>query len=506
MKLLPSLSTGTSQLSPRDAEFIYNESDGHLGHLIAVYLFDTSQHPDAEFTQEQAIEWTTTRLGYSRMFTQRIRRIPLGLEHPYWDPFPDFDIRNHIRVTKITEPGWNPLQKSLNALTTSRMDLDRPPWELHFFTGIENLDDLPPRLTAVVLKSHHSAGDGLAIRALGENMFSDRLRPTEFTPSTPFIQTRMFAKSVPGVVGQTTRFAKKIADTRSSANAISQAEKSGAWVGQLRERPANRFNGKVSGSATLGPITISGNDVRGIKDAVPGATVNDVLLTIVGGALMQYLTSLGERPAGSLVAMVPRSMRQVEKWESANQLVTLCVDMHTETDDPIQRLALIAKSAQSEKTRTSYPAVRHFGTRFDSIPAPLLRLLSYTRNLYHYDTKRPRYHHTTVSNIPLSIEGLTLNGAPGAAVLAIQPPVDSDGLRHFMVASIGGGLTLNVIADAQTMPDIHPYLLLVRESFENLKQASEERSRRIDRNKITSESNILRSLNKRRSPDNYHNN
>ncbi|ERB54212.1 hypothetical protein N806_24110 [Rhodococcus sp. P27] len=82
-----------------------------------------------------------------------------------------------------------------------------------------------------------------------------------------------------------------------------------------------------------------------------------------------------------------------------------------------------------------------------------------------------------VSNIPLSVEGLTLAGAPGAAVLAVQAPIDGDGLRHFMVAAAGGGLTLNVIADTATMPDLHHYIELLRASFDDLAAAARCRLR-----------------------------
>ncbi len=71
-----------AQLNPRDAEFIYHEGAGHLNHLIAVYFFETSLHPSAEFTAEQAVDWVTARLGCDRMFTQRVQRTPLGLDHP----------------------------------------------------------------------------------------------------------------------------------------------------------------------------------------------------------------------------------------------------------------------------------------------------------------------------------------------------------------------------------------------------------------------------------------
>lgn len=38
-------SRGSKGWEPRDAEFVYNEYDGHLEHLIAVYLFDETSTP-----------------------------------------------------------------------------------------------------------------------------------------------------------------------------------------------------------------------------------------------------------------------------------------------------------------------------------------------------------------------------------------------------------------------------------------------------------------------------
>lgn len=475
MRLPNLLDAAVTQVNPRDADFVYNESAGHLKHLVGVYFFETSQHPAAEFTQAQAVDWVTARLGHNRMFTHRIQHTPLGLGHPYWVPDPNLDVGDHVRVNAISEPGWAPFQEMLSALLTSRMDLSRPPWELHFFTGIEGLDALPGRLTAVVLKSHHSAADGIAIRMLGEAIFSDAQRPRKSAPAIRFLRGRLFTRSVLSFPGQLIQFAKSIPGNRAAARAVVEAKSAGEWDECIYESTSTRFNCKVSGSALVEPIILAGNEVRHVKNAVPGATVNDVLLAVVGCAIARYLTEKSEAPRGSLFAMVPRSMRKQEEWESANQLVNLSVNMHTTITDPLKRLALIAESARSEKARTSHTAVRRMSTVLETLPAPIARLMAYSRHHDDYKPDGPRYQHTMVSNIPLSVNGLTLNGATGTAVLANQAPVDGDGLRHFMVAASGGNLTLNVIADAATMPDLGHYLELLRASFEELKEAAKTR-------------------------------
>ena len=51
------------------------------------------------------------------------------------------------------------------------------------------------------------------------------------------------------------------------------------------------------------------DDLRAIKATVPSATINDVVLTIVGGGLRSYLEGKGELPADPLIAMAPISVR-----------------------------------------------------------------------------------------------------------------------------------------------------------------------------------------------------
>ena len=465
---------GVEQFSPRDADFVYNESDGHPGHLLAVYLFDTDRQP-AELSQSAAVEWVAARLGHNRMFTHRIRRVPLGLAHPFWEPVANLDLNQHVRVRAISEPGWVPVQQHIDALLTSRMDLTRPPWELHFLTGITGMDGQSGRRTAVVLKTHHSAGDGLAVLQLAEKIFSDKAAPANPVPATRFLRGRMFARSVLGLPGALRRFAKDVPGNRAAVREVSEAAESGQWV-EAVEQPATRFNGKVTGFGSLSPVTLPASGVRRIRAAAPDATANDVLLAVIGGALARYLAEKGEPHQGSLVAMVPRSMRKIEEWESANQLAIMGVDMHTGITDPLERVALIALSSKSEKTRTSHIAVRRQAAAMETAPPPLLRLMAYSRKKSTPDPSRPRHQHTMVSNMPFSIEGFTLNGAPAVAVIGAQPPVDGDQLRHFVVTTADGSLMLTVIADKATMPDLDHYLELIRASLAELEDAADART------------------------------
>ena len=114
MRLPSKFAVQLARLSPRDAGFIYNEADGHLGHLIGVYFFDTSQRPEWDF-----IARASSRMG------DRTARPPSHV-HPQGTTYPartrssvldkrvnDFDIRDHVHVTDLTEPGWGVTREPL---------------------------------------------------------------------------------------------------------------------------------------------------------------------------------------------------------------------------------------------------------------------------------------------------------------------------------------------------------------------------------------------------------
>jgi hypothetical protein len=69
----------------------------------------------------------------------------------------------------------------------------------------------------------------------------------------------------------------------------------------LGEKERTRFNATISAHRVFGAVTYDLAEVRRVKTAVAGATVNDVMLTIVGGALYKYLEAKGETPERSLV-------------------------------------------------------------------------------------------------------------------------------------------------------------------------------------------------------------
>jgi len=99
--------------------------------------------------------------------------------------------------------------------------------------------------------------------------------------------------------------------------------------------PRTRFNAKISSNRVVEGIALDLARIKEIKTAVEGAKVNDVMLTIVGGALRRYLDSKGELPETPLVAMAPISVRSDSgDGDLGNQVSAMLVQLGTHIADP----------------------------------------------------------------------------------------------------------------------------------------------------------------------------
>lgn len=465
----------TARLAPHDAEYYYNEGPRHRANIVAVYLFDAG---NATVDEAAVVAWMRARLGLAHMFTHRIRRVPLDLDLPRWVPEPDTDPARHVTVARVDGPGWEPLRGHVSRIAGAPVDLTRPPWELHVLTDVTGLDDAPERLTAVVLKFHHSAGDGIATRDLGRHLFGPDPAPLPIPPPTGGPATD-FAAAVAGVPGQLVRFGRGLATTGTAARRVRELSEAGEIASPLATRPACRFNGRVTPDLTFDHVRLPLDAITAVRAATPGTTVNDVLLATVSGALSDHLADCGETPASSLAAMVPISLRgtatgagRTTDGDRATHLAVMSVDLHTDVEDPTDRLRAIAASASREKARNRNEHVRIASGRIESTPAWLLRLAGSARRLAPPPGAEVALHNTMVSNVPWAGTDLTFLGAPVVRVFGVLGIVDGSGLRHLAVTSRPDEVDLTFSTDSAMMADTEQYKRLLLASLDRLHRSS----------------------------------
>jgi WS/DGAT/MGAT family acyltransferase len=82
-----------------------------------------------------------------------------------------------------------------------------------------------------------------------------------------------------------------------------------------------------------------------------GGSLNDVFLTIVGGALRRYLLELDALPRQSLTVNVPVSVRAEGEAGVGNAITFIYATIGTDLDDPVERLRAVGASTQAAKER-----------------------------------------------------------------------------------------------------------------------------------------------------------
>lgn len=458
------------RLMPRDADFFYGEYPGHRNHLVTAIFFDTADHPKAEVNAERASVWMAERLHYARFFTHRLQREVVDLDYPYWVAA-DVDLSKHVHVHAVTERGWDPVGEVLAQVVAEPVDLSLPPWEMHVVTGIRGAHDLPEKAVGVFLKVHHCAADGMAMRELTYRMFSDEVEGEPAEGESVASRAGMAARAVGTLPRNAARFGKGIAVTKAAENRVQAAESAGELV-RSRKVPSTLLNGKATGSIGVDFAVLPVEDVMQIRKAVPGSTVNDVLLAVVSGALREAGANDEEFSRSQLVAKVPRSVRSLEAWHSANQLAMMSIPLHNQELDPLSRVAMIRESSRNVKQRTDDVNVRQRAARIETTPAILMSVAAWGARMGAQNVAGERANHTMVSNIPIDSTDRVFCGAPMMGSLPNQPPGDGDLLRHYMCFKNADELTLNVLADRSVLPDVAKYCSLVRESFDDLRRAA----------------------------------
>ncbi len=101
-----------------------------------------------------------------------------------------------------------------------------------------------------------------------------------------------------------------------------------------------RLNRKIPINSTCG----TGRGVRRV-------TLNDIAISIVGGALRDYLQSHGELPKNSLVCGAPVNLRSKGDGSTGNKIATMQVGLATDIKDPVERLRAVHQYALMGKAK-----------------------------------------------------------------------------------------------------------------------------------------------------------
>ena len=469
------------QLGILDAAFVNLEQTNTPQHVGGIGIYDPSTAPGGFVRFKDVIASFERRLGEMPLFRTRLVEVPGGLDRPYWVKDANFDVEFHLRHIALPEPGdWRQLCIQTARLHSRPLDMARPLWEAYIIEGLDNIPNLPKGCFAVYTKMHHSLVDGAggaSFMAALHDLVPDPaiLRPrdpeprlVDTTPSVGELLTKATFNSVKNTAQLVAGTVRNVRDLGKYAIAVARKEIPAPDV----SAPKTILNRPVGPHRVFDAAEFPLEGFKDIKNAV-GVKVNDVALGVVSGALKGYLRAKGEEPLeGSLAAGIPVNMRTRRgTTDDNNQVGSIFASLHTDIEDPVERLRTIGKSTQEAKqSGESSPLVDALmlaGVFSPVISRAVARFWSRNELSRHI----PLNISTCISNVPGPDFPLYCAGARMVDYYGLGVLTPGVGIFH-LVFSYAGKVTLSVLADRDIMPDPEFYHDCLVASYEELYAAA----------------------------------
>lgn len=232
--------------------------------------------------------------------------------------------------------------------------------------------------------------------------------------------------------------------------------------------PHTRFNDPTDGRRNFDGRAYDLSAVLAARTLVPGATVNDVVLTGIGGALRRYLLDKGELPKSSLVTAIPMQ-EHVKGQRGANQLAVARASLGTNIADPIARLRAVHQSSAQSKAFIEAVGPRSFIEYAEFLPGalivPVIRLARAAHLGQCWDTSYVA--NTYVTTMRSTQFPIYLVGARMIASYGFTPFTQRNGLMHSAV-SYCGRMLVSINGCPAVLPDIEHYGDCMDASFAEL--------------------------------------
>lgn len=446
------------QLTPTDALFVYQESARAPQHISPLLIYNPSAEGEEPVRFTEILQRFKERLHLAPVFRRKLSTVALDLDRPYWVEDDDFDLEFHVRHMALPKPGdWRQFCITTGRLHSRQLDLSRPPWEAYIIEGLDNINGLPSGSWALYMKIHHSAIDG----ATGNQMI-EALHDLVPNPEPQKVLDTWQPESEPDQIAKLSKAYLKLFKTPKQIRAIvehaikSRSEDSRKFDEEMEDHEIKdhiRFNGSISPHRVFGGLRIELKDLKAIKNSIGGSTLNDAILSVVGGAMRHYLSESQELPERTLQVVVAISTRTAENTntDGGNEIAVMHLNLRTDVEKPLTRLAAINKDAISSKAYANAIGAERQITVLNSVPSGIASLGMKALAATGLSSRSP-HSHTSVTNVPGPQFPLYFCGAKASLWIGLAPLYDGMGLAH-TVNSYNGYIFISFLSCREMMSD-----------------------------------------------------
>ena len=436
------------RMSSVDTAWLRMDSSRNLMMIVGVFVFAR------RVTWEEIAQLLEERLLKFGRFRQRIESDAVG---HYWVDDEDFDIRRHVERVRLRRGGGDrELQRLTARLAVQPLDPAHPLWQFHL---VENYDGT----SAMVTRMHHCIADGIALVRVMLSL-TDAVAPAqaseagddpadlESNPWEPYLQpiTRGAVAAIDATGALVTRSLDVVAHPDrlvDYAQVGSQVVRDTLAILLMSDDTHTRLKGTPSGRKAFAwndPLPL--DEVKAVCRGM-GASVNDVLLSCVAGALRRYLLGRGDEVADDceVRAMVPVNLRPpsepIDDLGNRFGLVPLCLPVGIA--NPIARVSEVRRR-MAELKAGYQPIVAYVMLGAAGVLPHALQ----TQILEYLGNKGS----AVMTNVPGPAETINMAGVPLSRMMFWVPQSGDIGIG-VSILSYAGGVQFGVMSDVALCPD-----------------------------------------------------
>ena len=439
-----------SDMSAIDAAWLGMDRPTNLAIITSVLWF--ARPPDWEAVGELLRERLVDRFP---RFSQRAVEPRIAIGMPRWEEDPRFDLRRHVHRHSLPAPGDQAaLEVFVGTLQSTPLDRDKPLWSVHLVDGFG-------AGAAIVWRIHHCIVDGVSLArvllSLSDHAPAAGIAPEAKRGTPPLSAAAGYA--APAMLA-----GRKLATAIARETRYAVAHPGGILRGRIagvdtRSLAKIARTGPDTPTVLKGPLSVpqrttwttpmSLEEVKQIGRPT-GATVNDVALAALAGALRGYLAAR-DSLVEEIRAYMPFNLRPPEEpipRELGNLFGLVILTLPIGVAARRERLACVQRR-MTEIKRTGEGRVA-----FDGLCAMGIAPFGGERlSMDHFSATTTM----VVSNMagpdkPIRLAGVTVKG-----MLIMAPRTGSVGLG-VTIFSYNGRVSFGVNADAGLVP--HPAELL----------------------------------------------
>jgi len=367
----------SERMSGIDALLLYLERPETPINIGCTSIFDGPVSLDA------LVRFVESKLPLIPRYRQRLVVPPFNVAHPTWEYDPDFDIRHHIHHAVLKRGSETELQDLAGQIFSSLLDREKPLWDMTLVDGLRG------GRSAIIARVHHCVVDGVG----GVGLMNVLLDASPEPPPQPRIK-RFKAPPLPdseasltaGLMTSYSDLLERIAAIQMAGlNLVEVVLENGmGMLDQLMRlvpellTPVERlpFNRPCLGPRKAAWTEFPIAKAKAIKK-VCGGTLNDVVLTLVTGAVRRYAELHGTSVENRQLRMfVPVNLRRRHSTGNGlgNCISIMPVNVPLGITDPVKLLEAVRQKTEALKSAHVADLIYLVGTWLGMIPTPLQAL------------------------------------------------------------------------------------------------------------------------------------